>query len=310
MADQAAFGTQAGLSVDDDQNEKTAMPERQTELQSPPAAINHASQNLSALRAPLPPASQLATTAIPAAPVTGIVPARAATSAPARSNDPDTPAKASTVFDVVTNAIQPLSPATPEIQALSPTPSPTTTVAAAGAPISTRPAPTTTSPSPTTQVAQAIVEPVKVVLTSPAQTGPATPHVTTIQITPVELGRVEVRIERTNDGPAKIQLIAERPETLSRLVHDQSQLQQALDQAGLPSTSRTLEFSLAPSTTNANASSSSLTGNNTSGGDSSSYGSQRHNNPYSNQNLHETDDNTLGSMTQSRFVRTGIDITA
>jgi flagellar hook-length control protein FliK len=176
---------------------------------------------------------------------------------------------------------------------------------------STRPAQATASPpSPATQVAQAIVEPVKVVLTSPSQGGTTTPHVTTIQITPAELGRVDVRIERTNDGPAKIELIAERPETLSRLVHDQSQLQQALDQAGIPQNNRTIEFSLAPATTDGAAFSSNLSGNNASGGETASNNFQRQNNAYYNQNSNGSDDDQLTSPTQSRIVRTGIDITA
>ena len=148
------------------------------------------------------------------------------------------------------------------------------------------------------------------VLTSPAQAGSVAPHVTTIQITPVELGRVDVRIERTNDGPAKIQLIAERPETLSRLVHDQSQLQQALDHAGIPQNSRTIEFSLAPTIPTAGTFGAGLSGNNTANGDQSGNGFQRQPNPYYQQNLGDSNDIDVASAAQSRVVRTGVDITA
>ena len=100
-------------------------------------------------------------------------------------------------------------------------------------------------PPPAVQVAKAIAEPVRILLAAPAQQSNA-PHVTTIQLDPAELGRVEIRIERTGDGPAKVELAAQRPETLLRLVHDQPQLQQALDQAGIPQHGRTITFSLAP----------------------------------------------------------------
>ena len=171
--------------------------------------------------------------------------------------------------------------------------------------VATQPPTQAAPPTPAAQVAQALVEPVKVVLTNPTQSTSTAPHVTTIQITPVELGRVDIRIERTLDGPAKIQLVAERPETLSRLVHDQSHLHQALDLAGLAPSGRTIEFSLAPSTTTTNPASSSLTEN--PGGSMGGNGSQRQGR-YSNQNTPE--EPISASTSTTRSMRFGLDITA
>lgn len=162
--------------------------------------------------------------------------------------------------------------------------------------------------SPASQVAQAIIEPVKVVMSNPTQAATAS-HVTTIQITPVELGRVDIRIERPADGPATIQLVAERPETLSRLIHDQSQLQQALDQAGVPQAGRVLDFSLAPPPLPDPGATSSFAGGNTNGGSFSNNGQQR-NGSYANQTFGDAPDSTLTATTQHRSIRSGIDITA
>lgn len=165
-------------------------------------------------------------------------------------------------------------------------------------------------PPPAVQVAQALIEPVKVFLTSPAQSGSAAPHVTTIQIAPVELGRVEVRIERASDGLAKIELVAERPETLSRLIHDKSHLQQALDQAGIPQSGRTIEFSLAAPTTDHAGGASNLFGNTASGNGTSHNGSQRQSGPYPSQHLAQTDESPTVPAVYSQILRSGIDITA
>ncbi|MDP9097097.1 MAG: flagellar hook-length control protein FliK [Pseudomonadota bacterium] len=155
-----------------------------------------------------------------------------------------------------------------------------------------------------------MVEPVRILMSKADQAAPTASHVTTIQITPVELGRVDIRIERSADGPAKIQLVAERPETLSRLVHDQTQLQQALDQAGVPQSGRTLEFSLAPPVIADTSASTALLGGNTSGG--SSFGSepQRQGGAYDSQNLATSTEAGLTAPTNLRSMRNGIDITA
>ena len=67
----------------------------------------------------------------------------------------------------------------------------------------------------------------------------------TIRLQPVELGDVQIRVDRTADGPDHVEITTERPETLQLLQRDQPRLEQALDQAGLFSTGRTVSFQLA-----------------------------------------------------------------
>ena len=76
--------------------------------------------------------------------------------------------------------------------------------------------------------------------------GPGTQQVT-VQLAPDELGRLQVRIERSRDGPARVTLTAERAETLDLVMRDAGQLHRALDQAGVPAEGRTLTFHLSPS---------------------------------------------------------------
>lgn len=193
----------------------------------------------------------------------------------------------------------------------------TASLGAAGTPtpVSSEPIPrlvqqTPVPSSPATQVAHAIIEPIQVLMSSATQAASTVSHITTIQITPVELGRVDIRIERSADGPAKIELVAERPETLSRLVHDQSQLQQALDQAGVPQAGRTIDFSLAPTPTPDLAASSSVAGGATTGGSNSGNEQQRQGGTYANRAFGTANETALVAATHIRSIRTGIDIMA
>ena len=67
-----------------------------------------------------------------------------------------------------------------------------------------------------------------------------------IRLDPMELGRVQVRIECSPDGSARVDLVVERPDTLLLLLRDQPHLHRALDLAGVPSADRTLQFHLTP----------------------------------------------------------------
>jgi hypothetical protein len=67
-------------------------------------------------------------------------------------------------------------------------------------------------------------------------------HRLTLRLNPVELGLVEIRIDRPSDAPAQVRIIVERPETLTLLLRDQTQLERALDQAGLPPDGRSLSM--------------------------------------------------------------------
>jgi hypothetical protein len=70
-----------------------------------------------------------------------------------------------------------------------------------------------------------------------------------VRLDPAELGRVQIRIERRKDGPTRVTLTAERPQTLDLLVRDQIQLHRALDQAGIPNEGRSVAFRLDPTST-------------------------------------------------------------
>jgi len=73
---------------------------------------------------------------------------------------------------------------------------------------------------------------------------PAGPSRVVVRLEPAELGLVQVGIVRQPDGPARVELMAERPETLQLLMRDQPALHRALDLAGVPAEGRTLHFQL------------------------------------------------------------------
>ncbi len=78
------------------------------------------------------------------------------------------------------------------------------------------------------------------------ETGPDGVRRLTIRLEPVELGQLEIRIERTGDQAARVHLMVERPETLALLRRDQPALERALDQAGLAAEGREIILQLAP----------------------------------------------------------------
>ena len=55
----------------------------------------------------------------------------------------------------------------------------------------------------------------------------------TVAIRPAELGTLQIITERTEDGTARIAVLAERPETLQLLVRDAPTLENALRAAGV-----------------------------------------------------------------------------
>lgn len=54
-----------------------------------------------------------------------------------------------------------------------------------------------------------------------------------VTLRPAELGAVEIAVESMADGPARISILAERPETLQMLQRDRLGLEQALQRAGI-----------------------------------------------------------------------------
>ena len=73
---------------------------------------------------------------------------------------------------------------------------------------------------------------------------PAGPARLVVRLDPAELGQVQVGITRPANGPTRVELMAERPDTLLLLMRDQPALNRALDLAGVPAEGRTLHFQL------------------------------------------------------------------
>ena len=65
-----------------------------------------------------------------------------------------------------------------------------------------------------------------------------------ISLDPIDLGRIDVRINVDRNGQVTSHLTVEKPETLQMLRQDAPQLQRALDDAGLKTGSNGLSFSL------------------------------------------------------------------
>jgi flagellar hook-length control protein FliK len=65
-----------------------------------------------------------------------------------------------------------------------------------------------------------------------------------IRLDPAELGRIDVKLEIDSDGNTTTRLVVERAETLELLKRDASQLERALQQAGLKTSDNAMEFSL------------------------------------------------------------------
>jgi hypothetical protein len=91
--------------------------------------------------------------------------------------------------------------------------------------------------SPAAQIAPALVR--------IAHASDGTQHLT-VRLQPPELGQVQVRIDRPQEAPARVEITVEKQETLTLLLRDQPQLQRALDQAGVPPEGRSVTFHVAP----------------------------------------------------------------
>lgn len=131
-------------------------------------------------------------------------------------------------------------PGPPTQPAQSPTPE--TALASAGE------SPSVAAPSPVASAAWSATVgagPVSTTHASPGQqvapvllalaTAPTGSQRMTLRLQPAELGTVQVRIDRPVAAPIRIEISVSRPETLTLMLRDQTQLQRALDQAGLPS---------------------------------------------------------------------------
>jgi hypothetical protein len=65
-----------------------------------------------------------------------------------------------------------------------------------------------------------------------------------VQLTPAELGQVEIRLNIKSDGQVHTVVTADKPETLALLQKDSSQLERSLQQAGLNANSENMSFNL------------------------------------------------------------------
>ena len=129
-------------------------------------------------------------------------------------------------------AALPAAPVTTTAQPL-----PTALVAHAPEPVAkTEAAGRISAPFPTTAPAtQAAAQAPTAAIPAIAVTAHLTnPQHLTIHLTPPELGKLEVRIDRPTDAPARVEIKVEHAHTLDLLSQDQPKLQQALDQAGVP----------------------------------------------------------------------------
>ncbi len=157
--------------------------------------------------------------------------------APGPSRDTSFPAAEATanappVLEAPAQGGEPAPSAAPPTQA-----SPTQAPAAAS---STEPASAPDAPAPSRlaeQIAPAIIR---------LDSAPGGTQRLTIRLDPVELGQLEIRIERSDDSATKVQVLVERPETLALLRRDQPALERALDQAGMAADQRDVILQLAP----------------------------------------------------------------
>jgi flagellar hook-length control protein FliK len=65
-----------------------------------------------------------------------------------------------------------------------------------------------------------------------------------VQLSPAELGQVEIRLNIKSDGQVHTVVMADKPETLALLQKDSSQLERSLQQAGLNANSENMSFNL------------------------------------------------------------------
>jgi flagellar hook-length control protein FliK len=102
----------------------------------------------------------------------------------------------------------------------------------------------TSAPATGPAQAQAAAVPLAGLAVEIAAQARAGKHHFAIRLDPPELGRIDVRLDVDRDGNVNSRLIVERADTLDLLKRDASQLERALQQAGLKTSDNALEFSL------------------------------------------------------------------
>jgi flagellar hook-length control protein FliK len=134
-------------------------------------------------------------------------------------------------------------PATPSVTAVAPRTVTATPATGPAAPTPSALAASSESPSPAQQAVSALV----------SLGGGQGSRQVTVRLDPPELGRLQIRLVQSKDGPAQVTVTAERSQTLDLLVRDQTRLSRALDQAGVPAEGRSVTFHLAATVSNASA---------------------------------------------------------
>ena len=99
----------------------------------------------------------------------------------------------------------------------------------------------TASPERPAAPAAQVIEQIKVNITRAAKAGLDR---VTIQLRPEELGRIEIKLEMTQDGNVRASITAENPATLELLQREARGLERALQDAGLHADASDLEFNL------------------------------------------------------------------
>lgn len=135
----------------------------------------------------------------------------------------------------------------------------------------------------------------------------------TLRLEPADLGQVQIRIDRPQDGPAQVEITVQRPETLTLLLRDQPQLERALDQAGVPPDGRSLTLHVAPPSESVASSSGGggsgiATSGDTGQGGSNGAGTRSGGQGQTGDAADQDQDNTPTPL--ARWLRAGLDITA
>jgi Flagellar hook-length control protein FliK len=153
-----------------------------------------------------------------------------------------------------TNAAHPATTAAPtDTTAKEPVPPAVTPLTAAATaqllPVAAPVAPAPHVAPPPTSAASADAPPpaeqLAPVLVSVANAPPGTSHMS-LQLRPDALGTVHIQVDRTPDAPTQIRIEVSRPETLALLQRDTTQLQHALDRAGVSHETMTVTLHAAP----------------------------------------------------------------
>lgn len=99
-------------------------------------------------------------------------------------------------------------------------------------------------PNPTERpaaTAQHVIDQIKVNITKAAKAGLDR---VTIQLKPVELGRIEIKLEMSDDHKVRVTVTADNKDTLNLLQNDSRTLERALNDAGLRTDANNLHFNL------------------------------------------------------------------